>query len=109
MASVVEGEKIDIARLPSQTELGMVKMPVFTEGVLAMGGALALTCCAPLGGADPLDSGELATAVTEVVPSSAEWDQERRLQDERVERLSGESDFGSTTKGSAGVDVSADF
>jgi hypothetical protein len=87
----------------------MVSMPVFTKGVLAIGGVLALACCRPLGGADPLDSGELSVAVTEAVPSSADWDQERRLQDERVERLSGESDYGSTTRGSAGVDVSADF
>ena len=87
----------------------MVKMLVLTKGVLAIGGALALACCGPLGGADPLDSGELSAAVTEVVPSRADWEQERRIQDERVQRLSGESDYGSTTKGSAGVDVSSDF
>jgi hypothetical protein len=87
----------------------MVKMPVLTKDVLAIGGALALSGCGPLGGADPLDSGELAVAVTQDVPSSADRQEERRLQDERVQRLSGESDYGSTTKGSAGVDVSADF
>jgi hypothetical protein len=86
-----------------------MKMRVHIAGVLAVGGALALTCCAPLNGADPLDSGELATATMEVVPSSADWDQERRLQDERVQRLSEDRQDGSTTKGSAGIDASADF
>ena len=103
------GEKIDIAHRPGQTGSEMVKMPVLSKCVLANGGALALACCRPLGGADPLDSGELSVAVTEVVPSSVDWDQERRLQDDRVQRLSGESDYGTTTRGSAGVDVSSDF
>ena len=58
-------------------------MAVHTTGVLAVGWALALTCCAPLGGADPLDSGELAIATMEVVPSSPDWEQERRLQVQR--------------------------
>lgn len=84
-------------------------MPVPIAGVLAVGAALALTCCAPLNGADPLDSGELATAAMEVVPLSADWEQERRLQDERVQRLSEDREDGSTTRGSAGIDASADF
>ena len=84
-------------------------MPVHTTGVLAVGWALALTCCAPLGGADPLDSGELAIATMEVVPSSPDWEQERRLQDERVKRLSKDRENGSPSRGSAGIDASADF
>jgi hypothetical protein len=86
-----------------------MKIPAYIKGVLAIGVALTLTCCGPLGGVDPLDSGELSTAAMQVAPSSAERQEERRLQDERVQRLSGERDYGSTTKGSAGIDLSSEF
>jgi hypothetical protein len=86
-----------------------MKKPVFTAGGLAIGGALALTCCGPLGGADPLDSGEVATAAMQVVPSSTDRQEERRLQDERIQRLSRDRGDGSTPRGSAGIDVSSDF
>jgi len=86
-----------------------MKMPRLITCVLPLWGALALTCCGPLDGADPLDSGEVAAATLQIVPSSADRQEERRLQDERVERLSGDPDYGSTTRGSAGVEVSSDF
>jgi hypothetical protein len=60
-------------------------------------------------GADPLDSGEVAATTMQVVPSSADRQEERRLQDERIQRLSGDPDYGSSARGSVGIDASSDF
>ncbi|MCW1925941.1 hypothetical protein OKA05_25505 [Luteolibacter arcticus] len=84
-------------------------MPVLIQGTLSICGALALACCGPLGGVDPLDSGAHSAAALQLGPSSVNREEERKLQDERVQRLSGEGDYGSSFRGSVGVDVMSDF
>lgn len=73
--------------------------------------ALALPGCAPLNGADPLDSGEHAAAALNLGPTSANREDERKLQDDRVRRLSGDGHgrHDSTIRGSIGVDAISDF
>ncbi|MCW1886178.1 hypothetical protein OKA04_15680 [Luteolibacter flavescens] len=73
--------------------------------------ALALPCCTPIGTADPLDSGEHSAAVLNLGPTSANREEERKLQDDRVRRLSGgsEENHGSSFRGSVGVDAVSDF
>ncbi|MFD2256253.1 hypothetical protein ACFSSA_06180 [Luteolibacter algae] len=64
--------------------------------------------CSPLNGADPLDGSDLAAAVSRNVPNTPEYRDEMKHQNERIERLSNDTDVSSSRK-IIGLDQRAEF